>query len=108
MESGSGKLELWDPESWAMKSGLQPKQSRIILTVGIGNPSSTDKESEIWYLESGIHGVESRIQDLDYLTKETGSERKEELGLRRGGERGAGIEKRRKGVWKFVGWMRKQ
>ena len=95
-----------------MKFGLQPKQSRIILTIGIRNPSSTDKESEIWYLESGIHGVESRIQDLDYLTKETGSERKEELGLRRGGggwgRRGAGIEKRRKGFWKFVGWMRKQ
>ena len=102
---------MWDPESWAIKSGLQPKQSRIILTIGIRNPSSTDKESEIWYLESGIHGVESRIQDLDYLTKETGSERKEELGLRRkgeGGGRGAGIEKRRKGVWKFVCWMRKQ
>ena len=92
-----------------MKFGLQPKQSRIILTIGIRNPSSTDKESEIWYLESGIRGVESRIQDLDYLTKETGSERKEELGLRRGGGgRGAGIEKRRKGVWKFVCWMRKQ
>ena len=84
----SGKLELWDPESWAMKFGLQPKQSRIILTIGIRNPSSTDKESEIWYLESGIHGEESRIQDLDYLTKETGSERKEELGLRRGEKRG--------------------
>ena len=78
-----------------MKSGLQPKQSRIILTVGIGNPSSTDKESEIWYLESGIHGVESRIQDLDYLTKETGSEIKEELGLRRGGKEGR--ELRREG-----------
>ena len=36
--------------------------------------------------------MESGIQDLDYLTKETGSERKEELGLRRGGG-GAG-EKR--------------
>ena len=78
-----------------MKFGLQPKQSRIILTIGIGNPSSTDKESEICYLESGIHGVESRIQDLDYLTKETGSERKEELGLRRGGEEGR--ELRREG-----------
>ena len=73
----SGKLELWDPESWVMKFGLQLKQSRIIPTIGIRNPSSTDKESEIWYLESGIHGVESRIQDLNYLTKETGSERKE-------------------------------
>ena len=58
--------------------------------------------------------MESRIQDLDYFTKETGSERKEELGLGRGwgggggGRIGVGIEKRRKGVWKFVGWMRKQ
>ena len=39
--------------------------------------------------------MESRIQDLDYLTKETGSERKEELGLRRGGEEGR--ELRREG-----------
>ena len=82
-----------------MKFGLQPKQSRIILTIGIRNPSSTDKESEICYLESGIHGVESRIQDLDYLTKETGSERKEELGLRRKGGGGGeeGRELRREG-----------
>ena len=78
-----------------MKSGLQTKQSRIILTIGIRNPSSTDKESEIWSLESGIHGVKSRIQDLDYLTKEIGSERKEELGLRRG--RGGGVGGRKRG-----------
>ena len=31
--------------------------------IGIQNPSSTDKESKIQYLESGIHGMESRIQD---------------------------------------------
>ena len=31
--------------------------------IGIRILSSTDKESEIQYLESGIHGVESRIQD---------------------------------------------
>ena len=31
--------------------------------IGIRNPSSADKESEIQSLESGIHGVESRIQD---------------------------------------------
>ena len=78
-----------------MKFGLQPKQSRIILTIGIRNPSSTDKESEIWYLESGIHGVESRIEDLDCLTKETGSAGKEELGWGRGGEEGR--ELRREG-----------
>ncbi|CAH3018662.1 unnamed protein product, partial [Porites evermanni] len=33
------------------------------IQIGIRNPSSTDEESEIQYLESGIHGVESRIQD---------------------------------------------
>ena len=32
-------------------------------TIGIQNPSSTDKEYRIQYLESGILGVESRIQD---------------------------------------------
>ena len=31
--------------------------------IGIRNPSSTNKESKIQYQESGIHGVESRIQD---------------------------------------------
>ena len=31
--------------------------------IRIQNPSSTDKESGIQYLESGIHGVESRIRD---------------------------------------------
>ena len=43
--------------------------------------------------------MESGIQDLDYLTKETGSERKEELGLRRGGGGGGeeGRELRREG-----------
>ena len=29
----------------------------------IRNPSSTNKESEIYCLESGIHSMESRIQD---------------------------------------------
>ena len=41
---------------------MQLKKSGIPLTIEIRNPSSTDKESEIQYLESGIHGVESRIQ----------------------------------------------
>ena len=40
----------------------------ISLTIGIRNPSFTNDE------ESGIHSVESRIQDLNYLTWE--SERK--------------------------------
>ena len=33
------------------------------LTIGIQIPSSTDKESAIHYLESGIHFMKSRIQD---------------------------------------------
>ena len=36
---------------------------RISLTIGIWNPSSAEKESGIQYLESGIPGVESRIQN---------------------------------------------
>ena len=48
--------------------GVQLKQSGISLTVGIQNPSSTDKESGIQYLKSGMLSVESRIQIvLDYL-----------------------------------------
>ena len=50
---------MWNPESWALKSGIQLKESRIPLTIGIQNPSST----EIQYLEYAINGVESPIQD---------------------------------------------
>ena len=39
------------------------KKSGIPLTIGIRNPNSTNKESTIQYLESGICSVESRIQD---------------------------------------------
>ena len=46
-----------------MESGIQLKESGISLTIGIRNLSSVDNESGIQYLESGIHGVESRIQD---------------------------------------------
>ena len=38
-------------------------ESGTLLRIGIQNSSSTDKESWIQYLESEIHGVESRIQD---------------------------------------------
>ena len=44
-----------------MESGILGFGIRIPLTIGIRNPSSTDKEKGIQYLESGIHGVESRI-----------------------------------------------
>ena len=76
--------DVGNPESWALESRIQLKESGIPLTIGIQNPSSTDKESEIQYLESGgIHGVESspesRIQNpslswiLLHGTKNSGS-----------------------------------
>ena len=43
--------------------GIQLKESRIPLTIGIRNPSSTNKKSAVEYLESGIPSLESRIQD---------------------------------------------
>ena len=51
-----GKFCLWSPESWALESAKQLKESGIPLTIAIRNPSSTNKES--W-----IHGMEFRIQD---------------------------------------------
>ena len=39
---------------------IQCKESGIPITVGIQNPSFT--ETGIQYLESGIHGVEFKIQ----------------------------------------------
>ena len=58
-----GKFCLWNPEPWTLKSRKQVKESRIPVTIGIRDPSFTDKESGIQYLESGIHGEESLIQD---------------------------------------------
>ena len=40
------------------------KESGIPLKIGIRNPSSTEKGSGLHYLESGIHGLESRIQNF--------------------------------------------
>ena len=54
---------LWGPEFRALESRIQLKKSIIPLTTGIRNPSSTDNYSGIQYLKSGIHHVESRIQD---------------------------------------------
>ena len=57
-----GNFSLWNLESWTLESGIQLKESGIPSTIEIPNPSPTEKESRIEYLESGIHGVESRIQ----------------------------------------------
>ena len=52
----SGKLQ-------AFESRIQLKESEILLMIGIWNSVSTNKECGIEYLESGIHTMESRIQD---------------------------------------------
>ena len=46
-----GKICLWNPESQALESGIQPGESGIPLKIAIQNPSSTDKE---WDPESTI------------------------------------------------------
>ena len=51
---------LWNPESWSLKSGIQLKESGISLSIGIQDPSSSDKESE-------IHGVESTSKKVPVL-----------------------------------------
>ena len=50
-------------ESRILGFGIRNTAHGIPPTIGIRNPNSTYKGSEINYLESGIHGVESRIQD---------------------------------------------
>ena len=42
-----------------------PQRILILQTIGIPNPSSTDKKSRIQYLESGIHRVESGIPGFE-------------------------------------------
>ena len=49
-----GKVCLWNPESWALESGIQLKES------GIQNPSSTYKE---WNQVPGIRSLRHGIQD---------------------------------------------
>ena len=46
-----GKIFLRGPESWALKPGIELKESGILLRIGIQNPSSTDKD---WNHVSGI------------------------------------------------------
>ena len=53
-------------ESCNLQSGIQLKETGIPPTIGIRNPTSNDKESEILYLESGI--LESKTV-LEFLFK---------------------------------------
>ena len=50
---------LWNPESWSLESGKRLKESRIPLTTGIQNPSSSDK---YWNQEPGIRNPRCEIQ----------------------------------------------
>ena len=51
-------------ESLVLECVIHLNESGIPLKIEIRNPlSSTNRESGIQYLESGIHSVESRIQD---------------------------------------------
>ena len=50
---------LWNPESWALESGKQLKESGIPLTIRIRNPSFTDNESD------PRRGIQTA---MDYLT----------------------------------------
>ena len=52
-----------NPESWAWESELQLKESGIPPKFGVRNPSFTDKESGIQFMEPRIHSLESRIHD---------------------------------------------
>ena len=52
--------KLCNPESYALDSSIQLKE--FLLVIGIQNPSSTDKESRIQFLESRAT-TDSRIQD---------------------------------------------
>ena len=48
----SGKFLLVESGILGLESGIQLKESRLILTTGIQNPSSTDKD---WNPVGGIH-----------------------------------------------------
>ena len=54
---------LWNLElnSWNPELSLRNLESEAI---GVRNPSSTDKESGIQYLESSIHNMESTNEDF--------------------------------------------
>ena len=53
---------LWNLESWALECGIKLNESAMLLRIGIQSNVPLEK-SGIRCLESGIHGVESRIQD---------------------------------------------
>ena len=94
VESGIRDILLVESGTWdilLVESGIRDillVESRFLgflirdTAQGIRNPSSTDKESRIQYLKSGIHGVETRVQDrLGFLYM--GHEGGEKKGIRK-------------------------
>ena len=59
----SGKFLLSESKILGFEVCNTAQGIRNPLEIEIRNPRFTDKESEIQYLESEIHGVESRIQN---------------------------------------------
>lgn len=53
---------IWNLESGILGFGIQDTAQRIRNPTKDWNPESTDRESGIYYIEFGIHCVESRIQ----------------------------------------------
>ena len=60
---GIRNFGLWNLEFNSWNPDLSP-EIRNPAAIKIRNPSSTDKESIIQYMESRIHSVESRIKDF--------------------------------------------
>ena len=54
-----GKFCFWNPESLALESGIQLKESGISVTTEIQIPSTTDKKSGIQYSRIPWHGIQS-------------------------------------------------
>ena len=53
---------LWNLESWVLECGVQLNESGILLKIGVQSKVPLEKTGKKC-LESGIHGLESRIQD---------------------------------------------
>ena len=47
LESGIREFFWWNLESWVLESIIQLKETGMVLTIEIRNPSSIDKEAEI-------------------------------------------------------------
>ena len=61
----------WNLESWTLESGIQFKGSGIPLTIGVGNPSSTDRE----FQELSTWNPESKTLSWIPLHRANGTDR---------------------------------